>query len=295
MRRRVRRRAPPARGRACCPAATATCARWRARVRASASAPGRRRRGPRASTRSSTPRGASGARARPGALRADRRRRRRRRLGRPRRPPRAGGRRADRARAARLHLRGPGTDLRLGLAPGTVWHGGTLPWAPRGRFSPNVPTEEVFTSPSPRGDGGDVHVHPAAAARGPRYRGAARRLRRGGSCGWRPTRTRTPSYLRTYLERDRGGPRWARSPWSTAAAASARRGGRTAPRCSTRTPPATSPSGRGSRSAPAAVRQPGERSQGLHVDVMIGSPELEVTGLDADGREVPVLGGGAFA
>jgi aminopeptidase len=33
----------------------------------------------------------------------------------------------------------------------------------------------------------------------------------------------------------------------------------------------------------------------IHVDVMIGSPEVGVTGLGADGGEVPVLSGGRFA
>lgn len=46
-----------------------------------------------------------------------------------------------------LHFRGPGTDLRVGLAEGHVWAGG------RGRArngilcSPNIPTEEVFCMP----------------------------------------------------------------------------------------------------------------------------------------------------
>ena len=48
-----------------------------------------------------------------------------------------------------LTLRGPGTDLRLGLPEGARWIGGTIQGR-HVRFSPNVPTEEVFTSPSPR-------------------------------------------------------------------------------------------------------------------------------------------------
>ena len=47
--------------------------------------------------------------------------------------------------------------------------------------------------------------------------------------------------------------------------------------------------------------QVGEEDRGrvnasdIHVDVMIGSPEVEVTGLTAGGEEVPVLSGGQFA
>ncbi len=58
--------------------------------------------------------------------------------------------RADRLnqkRYAALHFRGPGTDLRVGLADEHLWlGGGTL--AGNGRYCiPNMPTEEVFTTP----------------------------------------------------------------------------------------------------------------------------------------------------
>lgn len=46
-----------------------------------------------------------------------------------------------------LHFRAPGTDLRVGLAPGHIWAGGGA-ISERGQsFVPNLPTEEVFTLP----------------------------------------------------------------------------------------------------------------------------------------------------
>ena len=49
--------------------------------------------------------------------------------------------------ATGLHLEGPGTSLEMGLSPGTVWIGGGQ--TVRGRaICPNIPTEEVFTSPT---------------------------------------------------------------------------------------------------------------------------------------------------
>ena len=46
-----------------------------------------------------------------------------------------------------LHFRGPGTDLRVGLADGHLWLGGGTK-AGNGRYCiPNMPTEEVFTTP----------------------------------------------------------------------------------------------------------------------------------------------------
>jgi len=56
------------------------------------------------------------------------------------------------ARAYRaLHLRAPGTDLRLGLADSHVWKGGGSVAESSGvRFVANMPTEEVFTAPHAR-------------------------------------------------------------------------------------------------------------------------------------------------
>ncbi|MEO6828996.1 MAG: aminopeptidase, partial [Acidobacteriaceae bacterium] len=50
-------------------------------------------------------------------------------------------------RFAALHFRGPGTDLRVGLADDHLWAGGGTR-AGNGVFcQPNIPTEEVFTTP----------------------------------------------------------------------------------------------------------------------------------------------------
>ena len=59
-------------------------------------------------------------------------------------------RRADRLndkRYSALRFRGPGTDLRVGLSDGHLWLGGGTT-ARNGRYCiPNMPTEEVFTTP----------------------------------------------------------------------------------------------------------------------------------------------------
>jgi aminopeptidase len=46
-----------------------------------------------------------------------------------------------------IRYRGPGTDLTLGLAAGAVWAGGPSVNADGVEFMPNMPTEEVFTAP----------------------------------------------------------------------------------------------------------------------------------------------------
>ncbi len=55
--------------------------------------------------------------------------------------------RLNEKRYSALHFRGPGTDLRVGLADGHLWLGGGTT-AGNGRYCiPNMPTEEVFTTP----------------------------------------------------------------------------------------------------------------------------------------------------
>ncbi|MGE5140707.1 MAG: aminopeptidase [Rudaea sp.] len=46
-----------------------------------------------------------------------------------------------------LHIKSPGTDLMLGLAPNHIWLGGDMASKQGIRFVPNMPTEEVFSLP----------------------------------------------------------------------------------------------------------------------------------------------------
>jgi aminopeptidase len=46
-----------------------------------------------------------------------------------------------------LHFRGPGTDLKVGLSDGHLWLGGGTTAGNGQRCIPNMPTEEVFTTP----------------------------------------------------------------------------------------------------------------------------------------------------
>ncbi|MGA2534512.1 MAG: aminopeptidase [Terracidiphilus sp.] len=62
--------------------------------------------------------------------------------------------RLNERRYAALHYRGPGTDFHLGLADGHLWLGGGTTAANGVYCIPNMPTEEVFTTPhKDRADG----------------------------------------------------------------------------------------------------------------------------------------------
>jgi aminopeptidase len=58
----------------------------------------------------------------------------------------------------RIRYRGPGTDLTLGMAPGSTWVGGALENEDGVEFVPNMPTEEVFISPDWRRAEGHVRT-----------------------------------------------------------------------------------------------------------------------------------------
>jgi aminopeptidase len=61
----------------------------------------------------------------------------------------ASAERLTRAQLDSLHFEGEGTDLRIGLLPGVRWLGGRFTTAWGREHFPNIPTEEVFTSPDP--------------------------------------------------------------------------------------------------------------------------------------------------
>jgi len=59
-------------------------------------------------------------------------------------------------KADALHYRGPGTDLKVGLLPNVRWLSGSSDTADGIRYVANMPTEEVFTSPDARRTEGTI-------------------------------------------------------------------------------------------------------------------------------------------
>ena len=80
-------------------------------------------------------------------------------------------------RFAALHFTGPGTDLTVGLADGHEWQGGASTAKNGITCNPNIPTEEVFTTPHARRVERPRRQHQAALLSGHadrRHRGALR-------------------------------------------------------------------------------------------------------------------------
>ncbi len=57
-----------------------------------------------------------------------------------------------------VYFKGPGTDLKIGLSQKAIWHGGSSVTEKGIDFSPNIPTEEVFTAPDFKTTEGRVRI-----------------------------------------------------------------------------------------------------------------------------------------
>ena len=61
-------------------------------------------------------------------------------------------------RLKEVYFKGPGTDLKIGISEKSIWHGGSSATDRGIEFSPNIPTEEVFTAPDFRETEGRVKI-----------------------------------------------------------------------------------------------------------------------------------------
>ncbi|MDX6570302.1 MAG: aminopeptidase [Gaiellales bacterium] len=186
-----------------------------------------------------------------------------------------------------LTLRGPGTDLRLGLPEGARWIGGTLQGR-NGRFSPNVPTEEVFTSPTPGASEGTFACSRPLELEGRTLEGIRGEFRRGRLVQIETSRAADSEFLQAYMARDRGAGRLG----EVALVDGMSRVGAASRSFGTTLLDENAASHMAFGSGFDFARDPGSarpNASRIHVDVMIGRPELEVHGRDSKGRELAVL------
>jgi aminopeptidase len=192
-----------------------------------------------------------------------------------------------------LHYQGPGTDFTVGLLPGSRWMAARFETVDGIEHMPNLPTEEIFTSPDPRRLDGHVSASkPLVLVDGT----VVRNLRLSFEDG-RVSRVDADSaqdVMRTIVARDEAAGRLGELALVDD---EGRIGAMDTVYYDTLLDENAASHvalGQG-----FAFLAPGREQQvndsEIHVDFMIGSPELEVTGLTADGERVPVLRGGAFA
>jgi aminopeptidase len=203
-------------------------------------------------------------------------------------------------RYAALHFRGPGTDLRVGLADDHEWMGG-LSTARNGvTGNPNIPTEEVFTTPHCRRVEGTVASTKPLSHQGTLIQDIAVRFE-AGTIVQASART-GDDVLQRMISADEGARRLGEVALVPASSPIARSGllfyntlfdenaachialGQSYSRCFT---------DRGKAGSEALAARGANRSL-IHVDWMIGSPQVDVDGITAEGSHEPLIRNGDF-
>jgi aminopeptidase len=200
--------------------------------------------------------------------------------------------RADRMNelhADALRYRGPGTDLIVGLLPGARWMSGSVDTSSGIPYVANMPTEEIFTSPDARRADGTVRASLPLPLGGQVVRGlelsleGGRVVRAEAETGAEIVR----SHLATIENADRLG--------ELALVTKESRVGKSATLFYDVLfdENATCHIAYGSGLPFVVEDDPGEglNIANIHIDFMVGGPELEVDALLADGAEVPLIRG----
>ena len=192
-----------------------------------------------------------------------------------------------------LHYEGPGTDLTIGLWRSSTWQGGSMTTVDGIDHAPNLPTEEVFTTPDPERADGTVRSTKPLFTAGDLITGLEVRFERGRAVAI--DAEQGAETLRTLTARDEGA---ARLGEVALVDRESRIGAlRTVFYDTLLDENAASHIALGHGLA-FAIDDPEERARvntsEIHIDFMIGSDELAVTGLTRNGREVPLLRGGEW-
>ncbi|MGD9571227.1 MAG: aminopeptidase [Thermoleophilia bacterium] len=192
-----------------------------------------------------------------------------------------------------LRFRGPGTDLTVGLLPGSTWIGGGDHRADGLPHLPNIPTEEVFTTPDPTRTEGVVTSTRPLDLGGTVVRGLRVRFERGRAV--EITADAGADTLRARIAVDDGGARLGEVALVDGS-------GRIGPLGTVfydtlLDENATSHIALGAGYPKGAPDEdPGRVNDSqVHIDFMIGGPEVVVSAVDAAGHETPLLTGGDWA
>lgn len=200
-----------------------------------------------------------------------------------------------------LHYSGPGTDLTIGLADGHEWQGGASIAKNGIVCNPNIPTEEVFTTPhAHRVEGRVVSTKPLS------YQGTLIddiSVRFEGGRIVEAKASRGEEVLNKVLDTDEGARRLgevALVPHSSPISASGLLFyntlfdenaachialGQCYAKCFVD----------GGNLTPEQVAAQGGNKSLIHIDWMIGSGEIDIDGIYADGRRLPVFRKGEWA
>ena len=190
-----------------------------------------------------------------------------------------------------IELRGPGTELSVGMLPTHRWWAADFTRADGLRHLPNLPSEEVFTTPDPMRTNGHVtSTKPLALRDGTIVRGLRVRFEDGVAVEIEADTN--ADTLKSLLDIDEGARRLGEL-------ALVDRQGRIGPLGTVfyntlfdENAASHIALGAGFKFLVDEEIVPRVNESGQHIDFMIGSNEVEVDGVTAGGERVPVLRGG---
>ena len=204
-------------------------------------------------------------------------------------------------RFSTLHFQGPGTDLKVGLADSHEWHGGASVAKNGITCNPNIPTEEVFTTPHALRVEGHVSSTKPLSHQGTLIDNIQVRFEGGRIVEAKATRGE--EVLNKVLDTDEGARRLgevALVPHSSPISASGILFyntlfdenaschialGQCYSKCFID----------GASLSQDQIKAQGGNSSLIHIDWMIGSDKVDVDGIKTDGSRVPVLRKGEWA
>jgi aminopeptidase len=192
-----------------------------------------------------------------------------------------------------LHLKGPGTDLTIGLLSSSKWLGADFSTADGITHYPNLPTEEVFTTPDPERVDGHVAATMPLELYGSYMNGI--RIEFEGGRAVKVDADEGADALRATVAKDDGASRLGEI-------ALVDKEGRIGPLRTVFYETLLDENAASHIALGNAYTFPVEdeadrervNKSGIHVDFMIGSNELDVDGITRDGDRFPVLRGGSW-
>jgi aminopeptidase len=191
-----------------------------------------------------------------------------------------------------VHFSGPGTDLRVGLLPSSNWTAAKFETVDGIVHMPNLPSEEIFTSPDPQRVDGVVRATKPLVVAGSIIRGLEVEFRDGVAV--RIDADEGAEVLRGYAAKDAGATRLGEVALVDG---DGRIGALDTVFFDTLLDEnAASHIALGQAYAFTVGEQDHTRlnTSVIHVDFMIGGPGVDVDGVSADGTRVPVLRDGSW-
>jgi aminopeptidase len=199
----------------------------------------------------------------------------------------------DALRLDRLHFEGPGTDLAVGLLPGSRWHAARLQTVDGIEHVPNIPTEEVFTTPDPTRTEGHVTSTKPLELTGTTITGLRVRFEQGEAVEIDADVGATA--LSTLARQDDGGTRLGEVALVDRESRIGQLGTIFYDTLLDENAASHIALGQGLEFAVDGEESRHRvNSSTIHVDFMIGSDDVAVTGTATDGHEVPLLRGGEW-